>query len=566
MTRRGDRLFAAAAMVLSLVGAALVLELWRADLRVPFDYTGDATLNLTLIKGVLEHAWYFENADLGAPHRLELYDYPVISLETLNLLLFRVLGVGTGDPALVLNLFFLLTFPLTALTSFVVLRRLGVSHGISLVVALLYTFLPYHFMRGETHVFLAAYYAVPLGAYLALAVLRGEPLFGRWRPLLVTALFCAVVATASGSGYYAVFTALLVVIAALLRFVVQRERQALVAGGAVVAAITAVALVQLAPTIVYRVANGANDEAAKRYWFESDNYSLRITNMLLPLDGHRLEPLARRKAEYVEQVPQNEGRAATLGIIGSLGFVWLVGVALAAAAGAGRRYDLGLHAALGVLTVAAVLMGTTGGFSTLMAVVWPQIRAWNRLSVFIAFFALAAVALLLGSLERRLRRAAFAAVLAGVLVVGVYDQTSKTFIPPYDAVAAAWQGDEAYFGRLEERLPDGAMVVQLPYEPFPEPAPRFVHLYEPAKAYLHATNLRWSWGAMRGRPEDWAATIADKPAAEVVAAARAEGFAAILIDRLSLGDAAAQVDADLRRVLGEPVGGNPDGRYLFWTL
>jgi MFS family permease len=552
-------------MVLALLGAALVLELWNADLRVPFTYTGDGTLNLVLIKDALENAWYFENPDLGAPSGQQLYDYPVINLESLNVLLFRVLGIGTGDPALVMNLFFLLTFPLTALAAYYVLRRLPVSRGIALVVALLYTFLPYHFMRGEAHVFLAAYYAVPLGAYLALAVFRGDPLFGRWRPTLITATMCVVVATASGSGYYAVFTVLLVAIAGVLRFLVQRDRAALVAGAALVAAITAVSLVQLAPTIVYRAANGSNDEVAKRYWFESENYGLRLTNLLLPVDAHRIEPLARRKAEYVEQIPQNEGRAATLGIVGSLGFLWLIGVAVAAAAGVGRRFDLGLHAGLAALTVTSVLVATTGGLSTLIAVVWPQIRAWNRLSVFIAFFALVAVALLLGSLERRLRAPVFGVVLAALLAVGVYDQTSKAFIPPYDAAEAAWRYDEAFYSRLDERLPNGAMVVSLPYEPFPEPEARPRGLYEPAKGYLHSDGIRWSWGAMRGRPEDWVATVVDKPPADVVRAARERGFAGILVDRLSYGDQAGPIDSGFRQLLGEPFG-DPNGRYLFFSL
>lgn len=566
MRARADGLFAGAAMVLALVGAALVLELWQADLRVPFAYTGDATLNLTLIKDVLENAWYFENPELGAPNEQELYDYPVVSGETLNLFLFRLLGLGTGDPALVMNLFFLLTFPLVALTSYLVLQRLAVSRGISLVVALLYTFLPYHFQRGEVHLFLAAYYAVPLGAYLAIAVFRGDRLFGRWRPTLITAAMCAVVATASGSGYYAVFTVVLVVVAALLRFVVRREREALVAGGAVVAAIAAVSLLQLAPTIVYRAANGTNDEVAKRFWFESENYSLRLTNLLLPVDGHRIDALADMKDEYTAAIPQTEARSATLGVVATLGFLWLVGVALAAAAGAGRRYQLGLYAGLAVLTVTATLIATTGGFSTFIAVIWPQIRSWNRLSVFIAFFSLAAVALLLGSLERRLRAPVFGALLAGLLVVGVLDQTTKAYVPPYEAVEAAWREDSRFFDRLDDELPGGAAVVQLPYEAFPEPPqPLFMGGYEPAKAYLHSDDLDWSWGAMRGRPEDWAATIAGRPAAEVVAAARQEGFAGILLDRAALGQAAAATEAEYRAAVGSgPV--QDAGRYAFFRL
>lgn len=130
-----------------------------------------------------------------------------------------------------MNVFFLLTFPLAALTAFLVMRRLGISAGAALVCASLYALLPYHFLRGETHLFLSAYYSVPLAAYLILAVLSGEPLFARrggtraWllalasRRTLTTLTICVVVASASGSFYYAGFAVLLLGAAALFRFV-----------------------------------------------------------------------------------------------------------------------------------------------------------------------------------------------------------------------------------------------------------------------------------------------------------------------------------------------------------
>jgi phosphoglycerol transferase len=569
--RHGDLLFGTAAAVLSLGAAVVFLKLWEADLGIPFDYSGDTVLNLTLVKTVMEHAWYLHNPDLGAPHGQDLYDYPVASADTLNLIFFRLAGLVADNAASVVNVFYVLTFPLTAVTAFVVLRRLPVSRGIALVCALLYTLLPYHFLRGEVHLFLAAYYAVPIAAYLMLSVFRGDRVFGRWRPTLVTAALCTVVAAASGSFYYSAFAVLLVAVAALLRFIAQRERAALVAGGGIVALILAVSLIQLGPTIVYRIDHGTNDQVAQRYWFESEVYGLKLTNLLLPVDHHRIGLLARRKAEYGQQIPQTEGQVATLGVVASAGFLWLIGVALAACVGVGRRYSLGLHGGLAALTVVSVLFATTGGFSTLLGVVWPQIRSWNRISIFIAFFSLAAVALLLetlrGALERRrIPGLVFPAVLAAVLAVGVFDQTTPAYIPAYDALESAYRNDQQLVASLENRLPAGASVVELPYEPFPEPALGGRAPYDPAKPYLHSHDLRWSWGAMRGRPEDWAATIAGKPAAQVVPAAREAGFSGILLDRTAYGAAAPSVEADFGKVLGSEPEPSQDGRYVFFRL
>jgi phosphoglycerol transferase len=563
--RRPDLLVGAAAALLSLLGAAIVLRLWRIDWHVPLDYTGDTVLNLTLIKTLMEHAWYLQNPDLGLPHGQELYDYPVVSGETLNLLFFRLAGLFTDDPVVVLNVFYVLTYPLTALTAYFVLRRVPLSREVSLVMALLFAWLPYHFLRGEVHVFLAAYYAVPLGAYLVLAVLRGDPLLGRWRPTLVTVALCAVVAMASGSFYYAAFTVFLVAVAALLRFVARGDRQALVAGGAVVAAILAVSLIQLAPTIVYHLRHGGNDEVAHRYWFESETYSLKLTNLVLPIEHHRIGPIARAREDYVKQIPQSEGRVASLGVVGAVGFLWLLGVGLAACLGAARRFALGLHGGLAAVTLAAFLAATSGGLSVLFGVIWPQIRAWNRISVFVAFFSLVAVGLLLEWGRRRIPPPAFLAALAVVLVGGALDQTSSAYIPAYGAVEDSYRQEGELIRSVEAQLPERAAVAQVPYEPFPEPPPNtLLGIYEPAKPYLHSQDLRWSWGAMRGRPADWMAAYAGKPAAELVAAARQRGFRALLLDRAVLGPQASAVEADYRSALGEPELAND--RYDLWRL
>jgi phosphoglycerol transferase len=555
---RGAVGIAALAATIPLVVAVYALRLWRGDLTVPLEYFGDVNLQHLLVKSVIDQGWYFENPSLGAPNQLELYDYPVLSGDTLNVVLIWLLGLFGAGSAAAMNLLYLASFPLVGLTAFLVLRRVGADPWAALVCASLYALLPYHFIRGEGHLFLSTYYAVPVGAFLALSVLSGDRL-----RLGVAIGLAVLVGTASGSFYYAAFTLLLVVAAAVLRFVGWRERGALVTGGIVAAAILAVSLVQLSPTLIYRAANGPNDEVAKRFTFESEVYSLKLTQLVLPMDAHRIDALARLKRRYTERFPPVDANAASLGVVGTAGLVWLLAVVVGVLV---RRRAPERHVALASLALVAFLVATAGGLGTLIGVVFAQIRAWNRLSIFIAFLALAAVALGLTELGRRVRPPVYAAVLAGVLVVGIADQTSAAYIRPYDALEGLWRNDQEFFGSLESRLPAGAKVVNLPYEPFPEPAAGRQAIYEPVKAYLHSENLRWSYGAMRGRPEDWAAENATKPAAELVPAAREAGFAAIIVDRLGYGDDGAAAEADLRRVLGTEPERSPDGRYLFWTL
>src|SRR5271163_616062 len=165
---------------LSVLFAVWVLRLWRGDLGVPLRYTpvDDTKFYLMLVKGIVDHGSYASNPSLGAPFGQQLIDYPQ-GADNLNLLLIRLLALVSSSPALIINLFFLGTFALSAFTAHLVLRTLRISALSSGVAAVLYSLLAYHFFRGESHLFLSAYYAVPLTAYLFLRVLGGASLFAR---------------------------------------------------------------------------------------------------------------------------------------------------------------------------------------------------------------------------------------------------------------------------------------------------------------------------------------------------------------------------------------------------
>src|SRR5271170_1442221 len=168
------------AATLSVLTAVWVLRLWRGDLTLPLRYSpvDDTKFYLMLVKGIVDHGWYATNPSLGAPFGQQLVDYPQ-GADSISLLLIRFLALFSSNPALIINLFFLGTFALCAFTADLVLRVLGVSALSSGVVAVLFSLLAYHFFRGESHLFLSAYYAVPLTAYLFLRVLGGAALFSR---------------------------------------------------------------------------------------------------------------------------------------------------------------------------------------------------------------------------------------------------------------------------------------------------------------------------------------------------------------------------------------------------
>lgn len=582
---------------LSVLCAVWVLRLWRGDLSVPLRYSplDDAKFYLMLVKGIVDHGWYATNPSLGAPFGQQLVDYPQ-GADSLNLLLIRFLALFSSNPALIVNVFFLGTFSLCAFTAHLVLRVLGVSALSSGVAAVLFSVLAYHFFRGESHLFLSAYYAVPLTAYLFLRVLGGDPLFARrgtgnrllgWASGRTTLTLVICVVIGSDNLYYATFAVVMLLGAALIGAFVRR-RSSLLQGLAVATLIVATVTVNLAPSLAYRREHGA-DLALERSLAgnESSNeaFALTLSNLLLPAPGARITPLRGVTEEYDHAIAPGycEACYASLGTVGDVGFIWLTLCALFAIAGlsaltVGSR--LLRNAAMGAWL--AIAVGAVGGLASLIELIFtPDVRAWNRISVLIAFFSLIAVAALLDALRWRLRPIRYGgalglAALAAVLLFGVYDQTSDSYIPPYRATARQWRSDERLVREIEARLPRGASVFQLPYVPFPEGYPEtpvsdqvatYATKYEPLRGYLHSRRLRWSYGAIKGRAADWPAALAGQPLPYVLAAAGAAGFTGLWVDPAGFEPSeAARLRSALRAILGEAGLTSPDGDLWFFDL
>ena len=576
------------AAALTTAIAVVVLQVWQANFRVPLYASpgGDGTFGVAVIKGILEHGWYLSNPDLGAPFGQHLYDYPVFSGDSLYLLIVKAIGIPFGNPAEVDNFFFALCFPLIALSAYAGLRAVGISIGASVVCAVLFTLLPYHFFDGEGHIFQGAYFTVPLGCWLVIAVLCGKALFGRsakrhgvgryltWRSG-ATVLACVIMG--SSDNYYAAFTAALVLLAAAFTFLANRSFRALATGGMVAALVLATVALNGLPTLIYRSQHGGNPAVGQRQPKESDMFALSLADLVLPIADNRIEPLARlaRKYQATATAPIGEGHSASLGVIGTLG---LVGLAIAFTARALRADRLRFadpryaYAALGAGL--AFLIGTVGGLGAIFAyVVSPQLRAWNRISVFIAFFALMGAGLLLDELRRRIgsgtpsRRWGFAACLAAVLAVGVLDQTGSTMAPRYRREAAEYLVDARFVAAIQRQLPAGASVFQLPYVPFPENPP--VHRmedYAELIGYLHSTRLRWSYGQLKGPPSRWEVAVVRRPLAPMLDEVSAAGFKGIYLDTFGYAHRGAALIPGLSRALGVRPLVSADGRLYFFDM
>jgi phosphoglycerol transferase len=583
-----------------------LLGMFSRPLGIPLVYAGDALAGGGQIKGTLENGWYERNPLLGAPFGQNYHDFP--TADNLQFVLARVLGLFTDQWAVAYNLIFLATFPAAALAAAWFVRAVGGSRLVAFGVGILYAFTPYHFVRGQAHLSLSMYFVVPLFAGLLMKVLADRPVWARragssTRNVLAwvtpTSLGTLVVVGLLGttSSYYSVFGLLLasVVLAVTL---LQRRWSAAIGLVAAMAALVAVMVINMAPDILYARSVPPSPSGFARHTVDSELYALKFTQLLLPTPWHPLGALADFRNSYDDTFP-NPAEYPALGIVGAIGFVFLLALPLVLIL---RRAAVPEHGPfdrtqqhLALLTWVAFLLGTTGGLGTMFAlVVSPDIRAWNRIAIYIALFGLTAIALLIDQLLRRIRAnpalrrprgrrlwsdtplirrpgEVFAVTLVVVLVgVGVWDEAAPPSGNAPDAAVDDWRNDEAYVHAVEDAVRPGTKVFEMPYLSFPEADPSQtsdMQPYDPMRPYLHSSTLAWSYGGLQGRPRaDWPAALSDWVPRRLAVALAASGFGGIHIDRFGYPHHdPGKLERVLRALVGPPIE-SPDDRYAFYDL
>jgi phosphoglycerol transferase len=579
------------AVLVSAAVSAVYLALYRPwgwRLRVPLSYTGDGNFYAMVVKTMQLRGGYDIAPGLGAPHGQFLYDFP-LGGDHLHIAVLKLLSLVMHDPYMVTDAYFAMTFVVIALSAQLVARSLGLRPLTAGMVSVLFAFAEYHFWHGASHLFLSAYYAVPLGILLVVWCLDdrvpvgrfgdragSEPAAASTRRLRLLAVCGCVIVVGSADSYYAIFTVLILIGAALVDALRRGSWRAFLVPLLVIAAIGAVQVINLLPELLYRLQHGANPLVAKRGASESEFYGLHLTRLVVPPPGHRFRALAAlgRRTLNVGYVGEDD---SYLGFLGAIGLVVAVAHGLGAMLREHSVRTPRLVRQLGLVILLAVLIGTVGGVGFLIAVLgFTQIRGWSRITPFIDFAALVSLGLLV---ERWLiprwsqrRRARVIIVVAAVAItgIGLADQIPHGYQPEdVAATRVEKRSDQVFVNQMERALPKGASVFELPIMKFPENGP-IVNLldYDLLKGYLLGSGrLDWSYGGLNGRESaDWQQVWARQPIPRLVEGVAAAGFSALYVDRNGFADQAAALDSALQPIVGPAAFQSPDGRLRWYDL
>ncbi len=561
--------------ILVIVGLFFVLQLWQSKLAVyPLAYgMGDEMTAAMTVKTMQENGWMYENPLLGAPNPEGTNFYDATTGELLLNVIQKICAVVTNNWVLTLNLFYLLGFFLCAYTALFALKHLGISRWISMLGAVLYTFLPYHFMRGMGHLYLSEYFMIPIMVYYIIRLMNQETLWQKnngkiftWGNIIHTFLFICMALT---GVYYAYFMCFFLCVSILYKLLNRINWKKCLQEFAGILIICISSISSILPSIIYWHKHGSNPSVIERSEVGAELYSMKLSQLILPISGHRIKKLAELRGYYDQYPLSNENTTVSLGIIMTIGFL----VLLFSICVLHKMRSNNLIGKLVVLNYAALLIGTIGSFSSIVGYFFSMIRCYNRICVFIAMFSIIAVGIILDAIGKKLVTHRFGKPIAGIcllllLCIGILDQTSANFVPNYDWIEREFESDALFVEQIEAINPEG-MIFQMPYVIYPEQEQINDMIdYSHLRGYLHSSSLRWSYCAVKGRETDqWQKQISELPMEEQIEQLRQAGFTGIYIDSYAYTTEELQeLQDNICQQCGEADIVSENGRLLYYTI
>ncbi|MCJ1695085.1 hypothetical protein MT349_04760 [Rathayibacter caricis] len=582
--------------VIATVLGVLALRITPTDLAQRWTAGGnDQILHYTIFGSAQDVFPYFPNAQLGFPASQNLLFSPLF--DPWSALFVALIGPFVPNGVWVLNLYYVAGFAGIGATAYLFFRALRVRPAIATVFGVIGAVLPYHFVRIDYgHPFLANYWSVPLIGILVLVVAgpATDPVARlvsgvsspRRRRIVTAALLVALTAGVAWTvSYYYVFGAIVLgatwAVSVVVVLLGRRPLRSLAWPTFTLGSLGALIVVQIG------VLSLDFDERYTQYFSgrtpqESEYYGGKLQQLLLPSTTSGVPFLRDLATDYQAQTQiLVSGENPATGVVAAAAIVLVLAVILLRMfAGSSLRRREGQPAVLrflddprvGALSVAfvfALLFFIVGGLGTMLAYyVSPEIRVWSRLAIVIDFLALGVAAILIDMLAKRMR--ALVPVLALVSVVAAVDQLAGVnstipLVPTEDAVL------RQFTAAMDEQLPVGCGVAQLPFKGFPETGPiGGMGDYDEGLPYVYSTDddLRFSYGAVRGTRagDEWnAATTPEGFATEF----RDAGACAILVDTAAYPDdpqvwtalVGSVTDASSPELTSE----DPEQRYLLFV-
>lgn len=556
-------------LILVLSIEVVVFRLWAIDMSVPFNYWGDTLWFVVPIKGMIENGWTYNIPQLSAPFGLSASGFP--SMTNLDWLIMKAISLLVTDAGAILNFFWLFSIALTVCSSIISLHLLGVNKLLSLIFSISYGFLPFAILRNVAHICLV-YYCVPLLCLFSIYLARSCDILNA----KYVRFFGYSAAFLQGLNYiyFSFFAVVLFVFSGMVGFVQTRSirvvKEATVASGIVII----MAAINLVPSFLSWAEHGKPPDMSYKSAAEAEVYGLKIRKMFAPHEGNKI-PLFKQwgRQDKSSNFPnENENVTARLGPIAAVGLLYLLMVSVGLSK-PNKPHDMNVINSLASLALFSVLFTTTGGFGAIFNLFLPDIRAYNRFSVFIAFFALAGLALWwqsrIQAVGSKCHKGWLLTFLMAFFALGLYDQLLDVkFLQSRraaDEISARHERD--FVKHIEAIVPADAAVFQLPVTGFPPDGGKELMLpYDHARPYLWSTHLRWSWPSFSLQHRNWIDKLSGQEGLGLAEILVLSKFRLIWVDRYGYTDNGARIISSLLAIGAIDVAPEMSPRYVVMDL
>lgn len=552
--------------VMPMLLALRALGLADIDFSVPMHYSGaDDDWQLVLTKMVRDTGWFLTSPFMGAPDIAHWNYHSAAQTSSLHSMIMGVMSWFINDAVRIQQTYYLLNFAFISLSAYTACRLLGLARFAAGSIAYLFAFTSFR-IHMDFYAFLANYAAVPLAFVPVLWILIGKyatisdggprALFGS-RSFWISIVFLVLVTLSD--GYYAFFTLLMLAFAIVVRMGLGDHRRPvrLLAPVLFLATVITLALAMTLPLKAYQKTHvdeffpdGVEDSALIKHDYEAEVYSSSLKLMIAPMQSHRVPMLANLGKKMVKSNDMARKFPVIVPIV-SLGSICTLLLLIGLVAGpiillrtsngrqlqeTNRSNEARIALAAGALAYFIFLCSVAGGVGSLVALIYPTIRAYDRFPLFLIFTLLiGAGALATGwvrhAVHSRLKLAYVAATV--VTVIGLADQIPGGFSRSNHAVEERFVAERTLVHSIEHQLPIGTMVYQYPHSQYLSDNKyygwgSFAHL----RLYIHSEKLRWSNGASKNSAvETWHDKTASLPTPRFLDEITAAGFRAMIIDR-----------------------------------
>ena len=539
-------------MLISLIIVLVSFRIWEMNLRIPVDHAGDGVLALTIFKSICKNGikGLYICTQMGAPEVASFVDTPFIDTALAGEV--WILDKILPNYNMVFYVDYFLTFPLAAFTMYLLLNKLSNNNAIKVFLSVSFAITPYHFYRGLGHLTLSHYYVVPIAVYLMLLIYEDEfkgvapkrYVEQKWKIILMY-VGCMILGLAN--VYYAFFGLICMATALILKMIKTKKVKCLIKEAAPIYVVLFFVLVGLLPKIIYTIKNGKNLFAGVRLPLEAEIFALKIIQLLLPCAYNNVSFLKKINEKYTQNAYNiNENLDASLGVIATIGFViaciWIIRK-VCMNIKQSKSNDRMTIIAFTILVV--ILYSVAGGFGAFINYwVTPEIRCFNRSSIFIVCLSLSILAISTNYIVQRYQKKCFLTLGMGLIsVFAIYSEVDyresnwqKTYQMEYNEF-------NEFFSNVDSVVNNNEMVYQLPYMEFPETADiNDMHVYEPALGYLYSDKIHWSYGAVKGRQrKSEQLNINNGMGDFFVSEIKKTGFAGVYIDTKGYADQGKEI-------------------------